>query len=68
MQSSDYDHIDPVSQEFIEILCTYFISALENAKEEIEEVEDLYEDIDPVEIIDKHFAKTQEYLKLEGWV
>ena len=68
MQDNDDFSIDPETKEFIDIICSYFVNALEGAKDEIEEASLLSGEEGVYAVIDKHCAKTREYLKLEGWI
>ena len=61
------DEVDPVGEELIKIICGYLANALEEAIEEVEEKEMLGEDVDSMEVAQKHLRKRLSYIEDEGW-
>jgi hypothetical protein len=57
--------LDKETVAFVNILCGFLNEALEGA---LEEVEDSFEDIDPMEVAGKHIKKRLSYMQDEGWI
>jgi hypothetical protein len=62
------DEIDPAGEELIKIICSYLSGALEEALEEVEEKELFSNDVDSMEIAQKHLRKRLSYIQEEGWL
>jgi hypothetical protein len=59
---------NPEGKELVGIICNYLSGALEEAVKEVEMKEDLDEEVDPLDVAQKHITKSLSYMQDEGWL
>ena len=59
---------NPEGRELVNIICNYLSGALEEAVKEVEMKEELEEEVDPIEVAQKHITKSLSYMQDEGWL